>query len=342
MSRVDVIVPCYNYGHYLRECVESVLTQEGVDVRVLIIDDCSPDNTPQVAAELMSQDSRIEYRRHEKNIGHIATYNEGLEWASGDYLLLLSADDLLISGALGRAAGLMDAHPEVVMTYGGAIFTDDPARDEYRGPVVSTSKILPGDEYIEKACRGAQNLIPTPTAVLRTSVQHRIGGYRKELPHAGDMEMWLRCAAHGAIGVLDAYQAYYRTHPASMSNEYRGLGDLRQRALAFETLFKHYGESFPNNKRKKQIVSEGISRDAFDGAYKAFEAGNRLLFKEFLKLGMLANSSVSYRASIWCLRVKFLIGQRYWSYLRSPYRRLFRRNGPGANHSLVRATTSVP
>src|SRR6266436_2977703 len=84
MSRVNVIVPCYNYGHYLRECVESVLSQEGVDVRVMIIDDCSPDNTPQVAAELMSRDSRIEYRRHEKNIGHIATYNEGLEWASGD------------------------------------------------------------------------------------------------------------------------------------------------------------------------------------------------------------------------------------------------------------------
>ena len=49
MSRVDVIVPCYNYGRFLRECVESVLSQP-VDVRVLIIDDASTDDTPQVAA----------------------------------------------------------------------------------------------------------------------------------------------------------------------------------------------------------------------------------------------------------------------------------------------------
>ncbi len=49
MSFVDVIVPCYRYGHFLRECVESVLEQE-VNVRVLIIDDASPDDTAEVAA----------------------------------------------------------------------------------------------------------------------------------------------------------------------------------------------------------------------------------------------------------------------------------------------------
>ena len=49
MSRVDIVVPCYNYGRYLRQCVDSLLTQEGVDVRVLIIDDCSTDDSPEIA-----------------------------------------------------------------------------------------------------------------------------------------------------------------------------------------------------------------------------------------------------------------------------------------------------
>ena len=91
MSRVDVVVPCYKYGHFLRECVESVLSQEGVDVRVLIIDDCSPDQTPEVAAELVQEDKRVEYRRHKVNHGHVDTYNEGLDWAAvvpGSHLLL--------------------------------------------------------------------------------------------------------------------------------------------------------------------------------------------------------------------------------------------------------------
>src|SRR5205823_3987651 len=116
---VDVVVPCYKYGHFLRQCVESVLSQEGVDVRVLIIDDCSPDNTPDVAAQLVREDPRVEYRRHTVNQGHIATYNEGLlDWVNGDYCLLLSADDWLTPGALARAARVFSAHPDVVLVCG--------------------------------------------------------------------------------------------------------------------------------------------------------------------------------------------------------------------------------
>src|SRR5438874_544607 len=126
MSRVDVIVPCYNYGRYLPGCVRSVLGQEGVNVRVLIIDDASPDGSGEAAEELARRDGRVEVRRHAVNQGHIATYNEGLDWAGGDYLLLLSADDLLAPGALGRAARALDAHPEVGLTYGRQVaFTSE-------------------------------------------------------------------------------------------------------------------------------------------------------------------------------------------------------------------------
>src|SRR5262245_25677862 len=121
MSSVDIIVPCYKYAHFLRECIESILTQE-VDLRVLILDDASPDDTPAVAAALMTQDSRVAYRRHTINQGHIATYNEGLiKWARSDYSVLLSADDMLTPGALLRAVRLMDEHPEVGFVYGRAL-----------------------------------------------------------------------------------------------------------------------------------------------------------------------------------------------------------------------------
>ena len=118
MSRVDVIVPCYNYGRFLRECVESIISQEGVDVRVLILDDASSDDTEAVCHMLAEQDSRIEFRRHGVNKGHIDTYNEGIEWLSGDYCVLISADDLLPPGSLCIAAKFLDEQPQVVMTYG--------------------------------------------------------------------------------------------------------------------------------------------------------------------------------------------------------------------------------
>src|SRR4051812_4578035 len=104
MSRVDVVIPCYNYGRYLAACVDSVLSQDGVDVRALIIDDASTDDSVRMARALAASDERVRLRCHPRNRGHIATYNEGLlEWADAEYLVLLSADDLLVAGALRRA-----------------------------------------------------------------------------------------------------------------------------------------------------------------------------------------------------------------------------------------------
>ena len=74
MSSVSVVIPCYNYGRFLRDAVHSVLTgQDGVDVRVLIIDDASTDNSVEVAKALAEEDFRIEIAVHGVNRGNIAT-----------------------------------------------------------------------------------------------------------------------------------------------------------------------------------------------------------------------------------------------------------------------------
>ena len=203
MSSIDVIVPCYKYGHFLTECVQSVLVQSGVDVRVLIIDDESPDNTIDVATRLAAADPRVRVIRHSVNKGHITTYNEGLEWASAEYVLLLSADDYLLPDALSSSVELMDKHPDVGFTYGKAIIITPAGndletvyREQKRGWQISD-----GRTFIRRS--GAFNIVPTPTAVVRTALQKRVGGYRHELPHSGDMEMWLRLAAYGSVGVID-------------------------------------------------------------------------------------------------------------------------------------------
>src|SRR3954452_12366736 len=123
---VSVVIPCYRYGHFLERCVRSALDQEGVDVRVLIIDDASPDDSAEVALRLAAADARVEARVHEVNRGHIATYNEGLlDWADGDYSVLISADDLLTPGSLARATAVMEADPRIGFAYGHAAWWRD-------------------------------------------------------------------------------------------------------------------------------------------------------------------------------------------------------------------------
>src|SRR5690606_27596261 len=90
-----------------------------VDVRVLIIDDVSSDETEAVGRRLASLDERVSFWRHEKNLGLVGTLNDGIyNWASAPYLLALSADDALAPGALARACAVLDKHPEIGMVYG--------------------------------------------------------------------------------------------------------------------------------------------------------------------------------------------------------------------------------
>jgi hypothetical protein len=274
MSSVDVVVPCYNYGRYLRECVASILGQEGVDVRVLVIDDCSSDDSAEVGAKLAAEDPRVEFRRHAVNRGHIRTYNEGLlEWARGDYSLLLSADDALAPGALRRAAGLLDARPDMVMAYGRAVRTTDPGGEPPPDPEGPATTILSGPDFFRFSCEEAGNPVPTPTAVVRTSVQQLVGGYRPELPHSGDMEMWLRFAARGAIGVIDCVQAYQRFHPTNMSVDYRGLRDLRERKAAFDSVFEACAAQLSDPAALRATAYRKLACQACRGASGAFKAG---------------------------------------------------------------------
>ena len=142
----------------------------------------------------MAKDSRIRVIRHETNQGHIATYNEGIKQIDGDYFVLLSADDCLAPGSLGRATSLMEANPNVGMTYGQAIAfsTDQPPEARITSTGMS---IWPGEQWIRQVCQSGKNFIFCPEVVVRSSVQRQIGGYDPSLPHSGDMEMWLRIAA---------------------------------------------------------------------------------------------------------------------------------------------------
>ena len=106
---VSVVVPCFNYGSYLPDCVASVLDQNGVDVEVLIIDDASTDDSAEVAAALANEEPRVRLRRHERNVGLVETVREGLFAVAGEYVVKLDADDLLAPGsarARDRALGL--------------------------------------------------------------------------------------------------------------------------------------------------------------------------------------------------------------------------------------------
>jgi hypothetical protein len=262
-STFCVVVPCYNYAHYLTGCVDSILCQ-GVKVQVIVIDDCSTDDTPAVGAALAG-DPRVTYLRHEVNQGHIKTYNEGLALATGDYTALISADDLLTPGALKRAQLVLDAHPEVGFVYGHSLYFQSNDRLPKARGGKPRIDVWDGRDWIVQRCKTATSCISSPEVVVRTSLQQRLGGYRTDLPHAGDLEMWLRFAAHSAVAYLAGVdQAYYRRHAASMqATQFNSnLADLRQRRAAFDAMFDVHGNEVKGAEQLRQQAHRALAKEA--------------------------------------------------------------------------------
>ncbi len=296
---VTVVVPCYNYGHYLPQIVASVLTQARVDARVVIVDDASPDGSVEVARRLSATDSRIEVIAHEVNAGHIQTYNDGLATVTTDYVSLVSADDIVAPGALGRATSLMEAHPRVGLVHGKAVpFSTEADRIPHGLTFLDVRTVWSGREWIEYAARGGRNPILSPEAVMRTTALKQVGVYNSELPHAGDLEYWIRTAARWDVGwIRGPVQAYYRVHGANMHlTDFAGeAANLRQLLLAFASLdYPDIVAELPDGPRLHDMARATIARRAMKTAAVASDSEHDdALSAELIELAHSAHPEVA-------------------------------------------------
>jgi len=313
VASVDVVVPSYNYGRYLTRCIDSLLSQENVEVRVLIIDDASSDETPQIGTALAQRDSRVQFRRHEKNLGHIATYNEGLlGWASGDYSLLISADDLLAPGCLARASSVLERHPCASMAYGSAMIFYD---DDYPKPAEVAAdfqyRIAPSAQFIER-CFTVGNPVPTACAVVRTSVQHAVGKYAAALPHSADMDMWMRFAAHGDIAMIRPVQGYYRKHFSAMSRNYylQYNRDRREVIATGDGIVAALRDRFPELPRLNAQLRRRLALQSCWDAGEALETDNPEQFAACAQFAREADPGIRLTSAWMRLQAKRLLGRR--------------------------------
>jgi glycosyltransferase involved in cell wall biosynthesis len=293
-------VPCYNYGKYLPQLVNAVLDQPGVDVDILIVDDASLDGSGKVAERLAAMHPRVDVIRHTTNKGHIQTYNDGLEAVTGDYVVLLSADDLLPSGALTRAVALMEAHPNVGFVYGYArSFSGQPPVVDAR---VRNWSLWTGIDWLGLSARRGRCFISSPEVVMRREALREVGGYDPRLPHSGDLDMWLRTAARWDVGRINGpTQALYRVHDANMHlTEYAGwLTDLVERRRTFNLLFDEHQPSRSDIARLRQPAIRALANEALRRAMWAHrDLGDPSLVRGYLDYAVDTDPTIT-RSAWW-------------------------------------------
>jgi glycosyltransferase involved in cell wall biosynthesis len=287
---IDVAIPCYQYGHFLRDCVESALAQPVAGLRILIIDNASTDNSLEVAQQLAIENSAVQVVVHRRNLGPHASFNEAIDWASQKYFLLLCADDLLAPGALARAVEILEQHPEAVMSYGRAALLGAGERlpaaaldDEIGG-----WSILPGSALLQRFCSTAVCHIASCTAVVRTEVQKQVGYYRPELPHTDDFEMWLRFACYGAAAETLKIQAALRAHAGSQSAFVRKQHrwDILHCEAAFKSFFAQEGSQLPHAARLRHLAKRSLGERAYWSAAAHLSRGEIAEFLALLRLAL--------------------------------------------------------
>lgn len=267
MARIDIAVPCYNYGRYLRDCVGSILRQGIPDLRIAIIDNASTDDSLDTAYALAAEDHRVEVIAHERNLGPHASYNRGIDWAESDFFLILDADDLLTPGSLRRAIDVLDRHPEVGFVHGHEL------KHAFEAGCIPAVVVPPevkeslegGLQFITRLCGTPVNCIEAPTVVRRTSLQKRIGHYRPALPYTDDLEMWLRLATQADVATIPCVQAIRRLHLRRASNHFQSVQvrDFVEREKAFASFFDREGRSLPDADRMLRLAGRRLGQHAY-------------------------------------------------------------------------------
>jgi hypothetical protein len=233
--QVSFLVPCYNYGRFLGQAIDSLLSQTLGDLEIIVIDDASTDETAGVLAAYAAE-PRVRSLRHAHNRGHIRSYNEGLALAKGRYVGILSADDFCLrTDAVERQVALFEQHPHVGMVYSAHVM------------LAADGAVIPVRPFAQGGVRSGLaefralmwgNYVLHSGTLLRHEVQAALGPYDPTLPQSGDWDLWLRAAAAYDVGYVAEPLYAYRQHPTNM--QHAGLAPAAQADQNWRTLNKAF------------------------------------------------------------------------------------------------------
>jgi GT2 family glycosyltransferase len=210
-SRISVVVTCHNYGRYLRECLESLLAQERPADEIVVVDDASTDDTPEVAAFYADRGvryERVEYRDATKS------YNHGIASTSGELIAFADADNAATPRWLARLAAPLEAEPGFGFAYSDRYWAGEGKMDDWAF-LGATPGGLFRSQPPDLAMLVHENFIDTMSMVRREAVE--AVGWFPQLPILWDYRLWIKILEQGwrACYVPEALY-HYRVHPGNM------------------------------------------------------------------------------------------------------------------------------
>lgn len=313
---LSVTVLNYNYGHFLANCLDSILHQSFTDFEVILINDCSTDNSLEVIQPYL-RDPRIRLVNHTQNKGFVASLIEGMALSRGTYLNVISADDWVVSPhAFARQIEVLERHPQVVMAFSAYGLYADEQTLSFVSRLSPASYVRDGrDVFADFLLKGYPQHSGT---MIRKSAYQAIGGYDPTLRWSLDAQMWLGLCHFGDIAYIDEMLYAYRRHPSSMSKDPTAL---RNAILELFRIFDWTFSLMPEEEQRKRqwLYRKARQRALISFAADAVFSGNIPLGWQFYKVGLQVSPwETLFQKGSLAIALRALLGARL-------YDRLFRR-----------------
>ena len=212
--RLSVLLPVYGGAAHVGAAVESVLAQTYGDFELLVLDDCSPDESAAIAAGFA--DPRVRVVRNERNLGQVATLNRGLREARGEYVGRLDQDDVCLPARFERQVELLDAEPSVAVAGTWVDVVDE------EGAVVRTIRARI-DGIVDAVFLALVHRLPLahPSVMFRREPVVAAGGYDESVRYCEDMDLWRRLLLSGhGLRVVPEPLLRYLVHGGQQSSRH--------------------------------------------------------------------------------------------------------------------------
>jgi glycosyltransferase involved in cell wall biosynthesis len=216
--KISVCIPVYNGAEFINAAIDSVLNQSFKDFEVVVVDNKSTDNTLDLVKKYT--DARIKIFQNESNIGMIPNWNKALEYATGEYIKILPADDLLYVDCLELQTNILnqDLDKKISLVCASRHIINDAGKVLFKRGFSNKEGQLSGSEAVNKVIRSGGNIIGEGGAVMfRREILKKTGEFNSNIFYVLDLDQWFKMLLHGNLYVLPNIVAAFRVSANSAS-----------------------------------------------------------------------------------------------------------------------------
>jgi len=265
---VSICIPVYNGEPYIFEALNSAVNQTYKNLEILIFDNCSTDRTAEIIKSF--NDSRISYHLNDKNYGGLYNHNKCLESANGEFIKLLSADDLLKPEAIEKQVDILINNPDVSICITATNVIN--AFDEVimKRQLYKKSLKINGRKIAKKSLMSGRNFYGEPSCVLFRKDKSRQVGYFDDILIT-DLEYWVRLSRVGDVYYINEFLSDWRLSSTNYTSNFLSIKDVYKNTK----LFLVYWDKL----LKKHSEFNGIKLNKFEKMFSKIA----VLFMSFLK-----------------------------------------------------------